>query len=490
MPTAPASTPQQTQTNVSLEQEQLNNFLGPVNGALGGLPVVERTSEYFVVYESAGGTGPEIIDETAIFITYLVDENGNVSKPSEDYDSLNNLLQNFEVGKNVIIRNGVASAVNGQIAGKQKVTAIGRQAPLLYSQTGSTAGANVNTLNFDNNLSNATVPRALFWLNRGPATIGNGPNNFTYNNTFQEPESTVATADPDAGTYTAEALDTAPTNTIQNVVFSIDVELESWNDESVSGEIQLTKDGIVTGPTLPFSLEEAPATGVPYVEQFSHTISIDREDLANGVFKAQITMNLPNGDESQLQINYLNFRISSQTPETTAPATNLPFWNKDPNFFNSDNFWITASDEISLNYGNIQNSQNVLDSIEPGFNFSPVITPFLPRPGDRIRFGYNPENDYTIYEVIEPSQDIDGRLKLRLNSILPYDLNLNSFVLHRVDSNDPAYIIVDVPKQNLVTNNNLFKGVLLPEYPTKKLKNNLDQIILGLKEKGILPNET
>ena len=133
MPTAPTSTPQQTQTNVSLEQEQLNNFLGPVNGALGGLPVVERTSEYFVVYESAGGTGPEIIDETAIFITYLVDENGNVSKPSEDYDSLNNLLQNFEVGKNIIIRNGVASAVNGQIAGKQKVTAIGRQSPLLYS---------------------------------------------------------------------------------------------------------------------------------------------------------------------------------------------------------------------------------------------------------------------------------------------------------------------------------------------------------------------
>ncbi len=29
----------------SLEQEQLNNFLGPVNGALGGLPVAERTSE-------------------------------------------------------------------------------------------------------------------------------------------------------------------------------------------------------------------------------------------------------------------------------------------------------------------------------------------------------------------------------------------------------------------------------------------------------------
>ena len=47
MPTAPPSTPQQSQTNVSLEQEQLNNFLGPVNGALGGLPVVERNIRVF-----------------------------------------------------------------------------------------------------------------------------------------------------------------------------------------------------------------------------------------------------------------------------------------------------------------------------------------------------------------------------------------------------------------------------------------------------------
>ena len=79
--------------------------------------------------------------------------------------------------------------------------------------------------------------------------------------------------------------------------------------------------------------------------------------------------------------------------------------------------------------------------VEDGFNFSPVITPFNPRPGDRIRFGYNKNNDYTIYEVIEPAGDVDGRLKLRLNTTVPTSVNLNNFVLHRVDSRDPAYII-------------------------------------------------
>jgi len=482
MPQAPSSQPQ-TLINTSIEQQQLNNFLGPVNGALGGLPVAERNQSYFAVFIGAGGTGPEIIDQTAYFITYLVDENGNVSKPSEDYDSLINLNQNFEIGKNVIVRNDAASAVNGQLVGRKKIAAIGKQEPILYSQTGSSEGANVNSLNFDSSINTNTIPRALFWMNRGAASISDGPNNFTYNAPFQTPEVSVASVDEGAGTYTATNLDTSPADQIQNVIFSISAQLESWNDEAVSGEIQLTKDGNVIGNTLPFDLQPAPATGVPFIQDFSHIIQVQSADLAGGVFKAQITMTLPTGATSQLQINYLNFKITQQSPATTSPATNLPFWNG-----SSTNTWVTASNEVSLNYGNQQNSQNVLDEIEPGFNFSPVTIPFIVNPGDRIRFGYNMENDYTIYEVIEPSQDVDGRLKLRLNSPPPPSSALNSFVLHKVDVNNPVYIILDVPK---IGGTNGFNGIILPEYPTKKLRKNLDNIILNLKERGIITdNET
>ena len=31
-----------------------------------------------------------------------------------------------------------------------------------------------------------------------------------------------------------------------------------------------------------------------------------------------------------------------------------------------------------------------------------------------------------------------------------------------------------------------FNGVILPEYPTKKLKDNLDNIIIDLKSRGII----
>ena len=108
-----------TQQNFILSQEQANNFLGPVEGALGS-PVAERTSDYFAVFNGAGGTGPEIIDQTAIFINYIVDSEGNLSQPTAEYSSRLNLIQNFEVGSNAIIRNNTGATLDGNILANTK----------------------------------------------------------------------------------------------------------------------------------------------------------------------------------------------------------------------------------------------------------------------------------------------------------------------------------------------------------------------------------
>ena len=493
MPTAPPTTPQQTQTNVTLEQEQLNNFLGPVNGALGGLPVAEQTQEYFAIYTGAGGTGPEIIDETAIFINYLVDENGNISKPSEDYDSLTNLLQNFEVGKNLIIRNDIPTAVNAQIAGKQKITAIGRQLPIVYSQTGSSDGANVDTLNFNSDLNQSGTPRMEGTMVRGIYQPGVGNYDFqtvtNYNSPVSDPDSSVASFDNTAGTYTVTSSAVGDVQTIffqVSVGFRIDASGNDTQTRIVS--IRVLKDGAEIGDfatktyTFEGTNEEGVADGVFNFEsdplifgQLSSTFN-----SGNPVYTVQIEFN----DPIYTQADFIQFRVLNQSPTPTNPEVTLDYWENN----NGLNTWLTASANLSINYGNTQNSQNVLEEIEPGFNFSPVQTPFLPRPGDRIRFEYNKETEYTIYEVIEPDGDVEGLLRLKLNTTIPTTVNLNNFVLHRVDSSDPAYIIVDVPKNQLVNSNENFKGVLLPEYPTKKLKNNIDKLVLELKEKGILPN--
>ena len=230
---------------VSIEQEQLNNFLGPVNGALGGLPVAERNQSYFIVFQQAGGTGPEIIDETAYFITYLVDENGNVSKPSEDYDSLINLNQNFEIGKNVIVRNDAASAVNGQLVGRKKIAAIGKQEPILYSQTGSSEGAYIVPLNFNSELNSSTTPRMEGAMVRG--IYDPGPNTFqtvtNYNSPVSLPQAPAATFDNTAGTYTVSSADIGNTNSI---FFEVSIGLRLTPNPLVGGNITGTQARDVT----------------------------------------------------------------------------------------------------------------------------------------------------------------------------------------------------------------------------------------------------
>lgn len=461
-----------------IQQEQQNDFLGPVNGALGGLPVAEKTQNYFVTYKGAGGTGPEIIDQTAIFITNLIDYKGNISKPSEDYDSLYNLIQNFEVGKNVIIRNNLGSKNNSQIEGKQKITNIGRQETILFSQTGSSQGANIDELNFVKDFDDDEIPSFLFWLNKGATSLSTGVNTITnYNTPFLEPDSIAAAVVPISGEYQVEDLTTGPASNIQYVVMNVWAQFLNYNNFQVNGFIRLMKDGVEINES-PFTILPRPTSTTPQVLEVSTNFQVSKSDLDNSDFKINISIG------SSLSLGFINFRAQFQSPQISFPNATEDYW-----FNNSgNNLWLTASQELSLNYEQTQNSQNIMDVIEPGFNFSPPSS-FIVKPGDKIRFEYNPETEYTIYEVIEPIQDIDGRLKLRLNTLVPGTVNLNNFVLHRVNSNNPTYIIVDVKKNDLVPNTEEFEGILLPEYPTQELKDNLENILLNLKEKGILSNE-
>ena len=95
------------------------------------------------------------------------------------------------------------------------------------------------------------------------------------------------------------------------------------------------------------------------------------------------------------------------------------------------------------------------------------------RVGDKIRFGYNPNNEYTIYEVIEPEDSNDGLLKFRLNTYIPTSAYLDNFVIYRVNPNNPEVIILNVPNVN-IQNNLSFTGVIVPEYISDRLQNQLN----------------
>jgi len=73
--------------------------------------VAEQNQTYFAYFDGVGGTGPEYIDGTAYFIKYIIDLEGNVVNP-EPYTTVDspqavglyNLLDNFEVGKNAVVK--------------------------------------------------------------------------------------------------------------------------------------------------------------------------------------------------------------------------------------------------------------------------------------------------------------------------------------------------------------------------------------------------
>ena len=456
----------------------------PVNGALGGLAVAEKNQEYFIVFKQAGGTGPEIIGETAYFISYLVKADGTVNKPSEDYDSLYNLIQNFEVGKDVIVRQDTATALNTQLAGKHTITAIGRQQPILYSQTGSFVGSYTSSIFFkEGNLPTNDTSIGEFRGTMQKSVSTSIGTSFSQVNGFTSilnppPVSASFTLSP-SSTYSITSLDAIG---LQSITFNITTKLTNPTPfpQNVSIRLRRVQDGnytylaTKTYTILPASDLITGGDPLTYTD-----LNTDLAFIDDPSWTIQIS-----GTNSLLTAEWFNFSVLSQNPQpgtTSIPISQIPFWQT-----GSDSYitWLTASEYLSINYNKTQNLDGF--SLDTGFNFSPIIEPFTLNIGDRIRFGYNKTNDYYIYDIIQPDEDSEGLLKLKLNSPLPSDIELNNFLIHRTDINDPAYIILDVDKDETVGDTQNFNGVILPEYPTQELKDNLDSIILDLKEKGII----
>lgn len=119
-----------------------------IEGILGGLPVAERNQEYFVTVKEAGSTEPEIIGKTQFFVSYLVDSDLNISKPSEDSVALLNLTQNFEQESNARVRVDQGTVLNPQLAGLHNIHAVGTPEPILLTQIGKGPLEYVTTMSF------------------------------------------------------------------------------------------------------------------------------------------------------------------------------------------------------------------------------------------------------------------------------------------------------------------------------------------------------
>tara|TARA_R110000822_G_scaffold24358_1_gene74289 strand:+ start:795 stop:2387 length:1593 start_codon:yes stop_codon:yes gene_type:complete len=524
------ATPQISQYNFTVEQEQANHFLGPVRGALGGLPVAEQMQDYFLVYQQAGGTGPEIIDETAFFITYLVSSDGEISKPVDGYTSQDNLLQNFAIGSTVLVRNDASTALNSQLAGKHKITAVGRQSPILYTQQGFLTSSFSETIQFlgpqgTGVSSPGTAPYAQFTLlnpteaSEFTTQINSTPTPLTgYDAEGPIPDQTphvIADVDDSAGTYTFTPSPGTlhDLGNLDSLTFQLEGVFHNYRDWPIGIKVAILADGVIVAskvytavgvggdniiPSIPGpngSYNALNTGNDPLIFTFVQTGAVfsapgvSNQITAGMVISAQVSTTLGYNGGGAVYMPSFTFRANSQNPSATPPVDgtqNVVSWSTGSGVQTTTFTWLTGSSFISNGYGLTQNSALITDDAVENFNLSPIETPFLPRVGDRIRFEYNKATDYFIYEVIPPNLDPQNRVKFRINAPVPSRVERGNFIIHRTNPADPAYIILDINKNNLVADTQNFNGLILPEYPTQKLKDNLDRITVDLKERGII----
>ena len=115
------------------------------------------------------------------------------------------------------------------------------------------------------------------------------------------------------------------------------------------------------------------------------------------------------------------------------------------------------------------------------FGFNPIRLPFTILPGDFIRFEYAKDKTHMIKSV----SSIENVLIIELQNQLDFSFVLDNFVIYRIlDSGQ--YIILDVKKNNEAGVDQTFTGIILPEYRSKELEENEDQLIFRLKQAGII----
>jgi hypothetical protein len=119
-------------------------------------------------------------------------------------------------------------------------------------------------------------------------------------------------------------------------------------------------------------------------------------------------------------------------------------------------------------------------SIPQGFNN--IYLPANLKPGDYIRFEYDPTKQSRIYNVGVLD---DGRTTIEINPPIPTGSILNHFCVYRINPNAGNQIILNIKKPTGTTGEPL-TGFIKPQYMTKELEDNFTTIIQKLAAEGLI----
>lgn len=511
-------------------------------GSTPNTPVAEQNQTYFAYFDGVGGTGPEIIDQTAYSIKYLIDTEGNVVNPEPDTIAnrpqaigLYNLLNNFEIGTNAVVKliesdpTLTENPNDDALVGKYPVTHVGRLVLLVTSEYG---------------ISNSDFLTTMSFQEYGTYIQGGDPPNFSFlawkegNNTFTlSPSSTFLDTtlectnvqSNELGYYddtTSEYVFGDSTSTYGlTVSFEAGVNMEYTNYTNNYDSIctfnfwiEYSEDGILWEKLPIFIVGDAEISSPFYTNtgtindniytqefitqntigwQFYHTIRSFPQSFLNGT---RVRARFKNGydyDETNSSqfTNSVSMRLYG-SPSTSGGTrftliNNVGYSNiVTASYFDNISSPTTAppflpqSLTASLNFSSYINNNyvQILPSSSQEFDYQQPSYPLNIQPGDFIRCEYNPNQVATIVEVTSVDET-PSRICLRIfPPVIPSGSTLNHFTIYRV-INDGSNIILNVPKP---VRGNSFSGVIQPEFVTKELVDKYDKIIVNLTEREII----
>lgn len=455
------------------------------NGGYGASPNVEQNKTYIAHFDAVGGTGPEIIGQTAYFIKYLIDENGNVANPEPDTTALYNLIDSYESGKNALVRltsGDPAQSSNpndDSLTGLHPITHVGRISPILMSETGSNFSDTASILYFDDFAQYSTISTPEYGfraVTTAGITVPYANPEYTiicdletlasdfYNNSTGIYTFTTGTADYNNrvkfsanGTVIGSFNPNAPVGS----TFILTVRIKHNSNVLTYQDLLFTKTN-----ALNLSYRQNFNLKAP-LQAFSNTdqVKLTFDGVASSGISDIISPILRSGIE---------FKAQNEYPASPLTAS-APYWTVGTYLTGSNVSVLTSSVNLVNYYGPSLYQSQSQAMLSWGFN--QVSLAFQPQAGDFIRIEYNPDKVFNITNV-----EATDRLYLTVVPPIPSGSILDHFVLYRI-VNDGTYVILDV---NKIQAGSSFTGIIQPEYISQTLKNNYSNIIQDLTQKGLI----
>lgn len=490
-------------TNIDNDPQKFllgNSIIGDFNTSTnngsgqGNLPAAEKNQTYFAYFDGVGGTGPEIIDQTAYFIKYLIDSQGNVVTPQANSFALLNLNQNFEKGKIVNVTSLDGTTLFTTLLGNKAITGIGKIETILVTETGSGRMDYIPTMSFGASylaVSSETAYNYYFEAQKQNSAVINNTN-------YQKLDFSTVVNNNNNDYSPSTYIYTFPNNTSDQgtlVKFKTKLNVRKENGSGVPNAlaVQIWKNG------TPLQLESTSDIDLTTrIKSFDSTtpepfhISSKPFNFITGD-QIEIRYRVANGaNNAKLQIvandnNYNTYFRSYQTYVATNYITSS-YWSVGTFSTNPTLEYTVLTASKALTGLHSDQFTQLMPTASTNFGFSTITQPFQPQSGDFIRFEYDKSKIHTIYEVgtagTGSGTNISGSLTLKVRPGIPTGSILDHFCLYRVVPNG-NYIILDVQKPSGTTGQPL-TGFIKPQYISKELEDNFETIISKLNAEGTL----